>query len=227
MEQRHASEARTPRLDVVLKADAAGTLEAATAALGRADLGGAELRVIERAIGDVTKSDLLMATTGSRLVLGYQVGARPKVEEEARGHGVEIRLYSVIYRLVRDVEEIAVQLLPRMEEETVLGKSHVIALFKSTRKGIILGCEVTEGKLVKGKRFRVITAAGVVHEGTIDSLHIEQSAVEEVRAGRNAGVKVEGFNKARIGDLVECFEPPRGARHAVWAPSPGLHRVDA
>ncbi|MBI5442381.1 MAG: hypothetical protein HY900_14350 [Deltaproteobacteria bacterium] len=218
-------DAAPPRLEVVLKSDTAGTLEAITSALSRADLSGVELRLIERGIGDVAKSDLLMAGTASRLVLGFQVGVRPKVEELAREHGVEVRLYDVIYRLVQDVESVAKRLVPAEPREEVLGKARVIALFKSSRKGIIIGCEVLEGRLLKGRHFRLISAPGTIYEGVIESLHIEHNTVTEARAGQKVGLKLADFKKAQVGDWVECYDPPRALRGEAWAPDPGVHRL--
>lgn len=220
-------EAGPPRLELVLKADTAGTLEAVASALAAARFQGVDVRIVDRGIGDVAKSDLLMATTSSRLVLGFQVGTRPKVEELAREHGVEVRLYDVIYHMVRDLEATAPKLLPQLPTEEVFGSARVIAIFKSSRKGIILGCQVLDGRLVRGKRFRVISAAGVLYEGVLESLHIEQNAVEEAKAGQQVGVKIEGFKTAKVGDLVECYEPPRAGRTQVWSPQPGVRRIDA
>jgi translation initiation factor IF-2 len=211
----------------VLKSDTAGTLEALSAALGGIEHSTAEVRIIERGIGDVAKSDLLMATTGSRLILGFQVGVRPKVEELSREHGVEVRLYSVIYHLVREVEEIAANLRSKPPEEEGIGRARVIALFKTSRRGVILGCDVVEGRLAKGKPFRVIAAPGPVYEGVIQSLHIEQAAVAEARVGQKVGLKVEDFKGAQVGDWVECFDPPRAARSERWTPRPGVHRVES
>lgn len=219
-----AGDAEAPRLELVLKSDTAGTLEAISAALARTESPGGEVRVVERGIGDVAKSDLLMATTASRLVVGFQVGVRPKVEELAREHGVEVRLYDVIYRLVEEIEETASHLKPCQPKEDVLGRGRVIALFKSSRKGLIIGCDVVEGRFAVGRHFRLIAAPGVVYEGSIDSLHIEQSAVSEAHAGQKVGLKLPDFKRAQLGDWVECYDPPRSARPDVWSPDPGVHR---
>lgn len=211
-------------LEVVVKADAVGTLEAVVHGLAGVAGGTVALRVIHAAVGEVAKSDVLMAATGSRLVLGFQVPTGPKVEEYAREQGVEVRLYAVIYDLLGDAQQIARSLVPRGDEERITGKAKVIALFKSTRKGVILGCEVQEGTLSLGKRFRVIDPAGPVHEGRIESLHIGPDAVREARPGQQVGLKIEGFRKARIGDWVECFEVTHAAGPAPWSPRGGVRR---
>jgi translation initiation factor IF-2 len=213
-------------LEIVLKADTVGTLDAAMAALGTVSVPPLEVAAIHRDVGQVSKSDLDMAASASRLVLGFGVGVNPRVDELAREHGVEVRLYEVIYDLTRDAEEIARSLVPRVVEERVTGQARVIRLFKSTRKGIILGCEVLKGALALGRRFRVIAAMGPVYEGVVESLHIEDRAVKEARVGEKVGLKIRDFKNANVGDLVECFERPP-AEGRSWTPQPGVHRAGA
>jgi translation initiation factor IF-2 len=213
-------------LEVVVKADTVGTLEAVTLGLSRTPPEGSELRIIATGLGEVSKSDVLMATTGSRLVLGFQVPVGLRVEEYAREQGVEVRLYQVIYALLEDARNILQSLAPRKPVEHTVGRAKVIALFKGSRKGIILGCEVAEGRLAVGERFRVIDAAGPIHEGTIGSLHIGPDAVREARPGQQVGLKVEGFQKARLGDWVECFRVDAPAGPPRWTPRPGVHRTE-
>jgi len=208
----------------VAKAGAAGTLEAVVQGLGELDCRGAQLSVIRAAVRDVAKSDVLMAATGARLVLGFQVPTGPRVEEYARKQGVEVRLYELIYDLLGDADRIVRSLVPPETRERVTAKGKVIALFKSTRKGVILGCEVHEGTLTLGKRFRVIDPAGPVYEGTIESLHVGADAVREARPGQQVGLKIQGFRKARVGDWVECFETVPTESPAPWSPRGGVHR---
>lgn len=214
-----------PRLEVVVKADTAGTLEAVVHGLSRLCAEDIELRIIGAGLGEVAKSDVLMATTGSRLVLGFQVPEGSRVEEYAREQGVEIRLYQVIHALLEDAQHLVKSLSPRQPTEQITGRAKVIALFKGSRKGIILGCEVIDGSLAVGMRFRVIDPAGPIHEGRIESLHIGPEAVREARPGQQVGLKIKGFQKARVGDWVECFRaaPPEGP--PPWSPRGGLHRA--
>jgi translation initiation factor IF-2 len=196
-----ASSSKGPKLEVVLKSDTVGTLAAARTGLDEVEAGAVKVEVIQGGVGAVAKSDITMALTGSRLVLGFGVGVLPKVEDVAKGQGVELRLYDVIYHLTRDVEQIARSLTPSVPQEKITGKAKVIAIFKSTRKGIILGCEVAAGTLALGKRFRVITAMGPAYHGTVESLHIEADAVKEAKKGQQVGLKILGFKGAKIGDL--------------------------
>jgi len=215
---------KIPRLEVVVKADTAGTLDAVCKAIGDVRAGEVAPAVIHRDVGPVSKSDLSMAVTGSRLVLGFGVGLAPRVEETARRDGVEIRLYDVIYDLTADLTEIVRSLLPEEAGEEVLGEAEVIALFKSSRKGIILGCRVLRGQLALGDRFRLIEAAGPVYHGVIESLHIGRDAVAKAAVGREVGLKIRDFKKAGIGDLVESYRPRRREGPGPWTPAGGVRR---
>jgi translation initiation factor IF-2 len=208
-------------LALVLKADTAGTAEAVISALEALLAGGVVVEVIHSGTGNVSKSDLLMAETGSRLLLGFNVDLLPKIKELASEKGIEIRLHDVIYKLLDDVKAIAAAMTPEEEKEKITGRAKVIALFPGGHKGIILGCEVLNGTLSVGKRFRLISDPGIVHVGSIKSLHIETEEVKEAGPGRQVGLKIPGFKRAKKGDLVECFEtiPPKRRR---WQPRGGV-----
>jgi len=201
------------RLEVVAKCDTAGCLTAVEKALAAID----NLLIIHGGVGPVNKNDIVTAATAGRLVVGFNVGHQPYIPELCRDQGVEVRLYTIIYRLVDDLRQLADSLRPVETKETVTGRATVIALFKSCRKGIILGCEVREGRLALGDRFRVIAPAGPVYTGIIESLHIEENAVRQAVAGQKAGLKIRDFNKARIGYQVECFRSA-GAGPSPWRP---------
>jgi len=206
----------TAILALVVKADTAGTMEAVVSGLEALQTGDVSVEVIQTGTGDISKSDLLMAETGNRLVVGFNVGLLPRIAEEASERGIEIRLYDVIYKIIDDVKEITQTMIPSEEEEMITGRARVIALFPGGRKGIILGCDVQEGTLAIGKKFRLISEPGTVYEGTIDSLHIETKAVKEATPGQQVGLKI-AFRRAKKGDLVECFEISRPSRH-LWRP---------
>jgi translation initiation factor IF-2 len=213
------------KLDLVLKSDATGTGEAVSAGLAALRVPGLDIRIIHHGVGNVSKSDVLMARTGSRLILGFNVDVQPQIERDLKEQGVEVRLYDTIYGLTADVKDIAGRLLPAAPEEKITGKGRVIELFKSSRKGVILGCEVTEGAIEKGKNFRVIAAMGPVYTGRIASLHVETREVAAARVGQQAGIKIADWKKAQVGDLVECFEEPKPGAARRWGPQGGVHRA--
>jgi len=213
------------KLEIVLKCDSFGSEEALIAAIERIHVPEVKIGVIHSGIGTVSKSDLVMALTGSRLVIGFDVGVMPKLDLWAKEHEVEVRLYDVIYRLTEDLAVIARSLVVPEVEERIAGKARVIALFKSSPGGIILGCRVEEGSLVLGKNFRIISAAGVVYTGRIESLHIEKKAVNEARSSQEAGIKVKDFKEVRLGDLVECFERAVQRKPSAWKPRGSILRI--
>jgi translation initiation factor IF-2 len=210
---------RKKGLEIVLKCDSVGSLEAVISSLKSLDNPEVDVLPIHTGIGAISKSDLLMALTGSRLVVGFNVSLLPKMQQLSREKGVEIRLYDVIYKLTQDLSQLAGQLIRQeKQKEIITGRAKVIALFKSSRKGIILGCEVLEGALVQGKKFRIISAMGPVYSGKIESLHIEQDAVKEAKKGQKVGLKISDFNRAKKGDLVETYEKRTSEASATWHP---------
>ena len=217
-EMTSAGTAEKKKLEFVLKCDTSGCAEAIINAIDILNLPGIEIDIISSGVGAVNKSDIFMAETGSRLILGFNVGLMGQIDHMAIEHNVEIRLYEVIYKLLEDVESIGRSLIPPKVSEEIIGTAKVIALFKSSRKGSILGCEVLSGKLALGNRFRVIDAMGPVYTGTVESLHIEKDAVREAHKGQQVGLKIHDFNKARIGDLVESFQLPAGQSRKPWQP---------
>jgi len=211
-------------LKIVLKCDSAGSEEAVISSLRIALAPEARLQVIHSGVGDVSKSDLLLALTASRLVVGFNVGTAQRIEQQAKAQGIEIRLYDVIYRLTRDLQNMAASLLSDGDEEIVTGKAKVIARFKAD-KGIILGCRVLEGILALGKNFRLISAMGPIYTGKIESLQIENRPVKEAKVRQQAGVKISGLRRqVQIGDLVECFETLPDGRVKKWRPKGGVYK---
>ncbi len=211
------AESKRPKLEIVLKADSAGSMEALVKAISEMTLPEVDINIIHSSIGDINKSDLLLAETGSRLILGFQVDLLPGLENALREHRVEVRLYTVIYNVTSDIEAIAETIVRPASEEELIGSAKVIALFKSTRRGIIIGCEVLGGHLAVGQHFRVITSMGPVYSGRIESIHMEDKAIQKAVPGQKVGIKIKDFNKARTGDLVESFRTLR--RPAVWEPA--------
>ena len=214
-------------LEITLKSDTVGTQEALLTAIKSIPSDPVIIRVIHAAVGPIGKSDLDLAATGSHLVIGFNVETHHNIPRLAQDHGVEVRIYRVLYRLVDDLKQIAASLIPPRTEESITGKAKVIALFNSSRKGIILGCEVREGVLAQGERFRVITAMGPSYSGKIESLHIGQDVVKEGRKGQQVGIKIADFNRVKVGDWVECYKVGRTEGTRPWHPKPGIMRIAA
>ena len=212
------------KLEIVLKCDVAGTAEAVSASLSEIKVSGVQIDLIQIGIGQVSKSDVLMARTGSKLVIGFNVDVMPNLKQEIKEFGVEVRLYDTIYKLTEDARKIAQSFNITAPEEKITGSAKVIATFKSSNKGMVIGCEVLEGAIELGKDFRIITAMGPAYFGKITSLQIERQNVKSAKPGNQIGIKLEGWNKAKVDDLVECFETirPKGGGH--WKAGSGIVR---
>ena len=212
------------KLEIVLKCDVAGTAEAISASLSEIEVPGVQIDLIQIGIGKVTKSDVLMARTGSKLVIGFNVDIMPKLKQEIKEFGVEVRLYDTIYKLTEDIRKIAQSFNISAPEEKITGKGKIIATFKSGPKGMVIGCEVLVGAIELGKEFRVITAMGPAYFGKITSLQIEKQNVKSAKPGQQVGIKLIGWNKARVDDLVECFERLQPKGGGPWKPRSGITR---
>jgi len=213
--KRKTNDANT--LEIVVKCDNSGCLEVVLHALENLDTSPLKLSVISRGLGAVNKNDIINGQTGSRLIVGFNVGVLPYIDQMSREKNVEIRLYSVIYRLTEDIQNIAASLVTAERPESITGKATVIALFKSCRRGIILGCEVRSGEIEVGNRFRILSPMGQVYNGTVESLHIEKYAVRKAVKGKKVGIKIRNFNKAKTGYHVECYHT-ESPRQKPWQP---------
>jgi translation initiation factor IF-2 len=181
-----------------------------------------DLSIIGKGLGAVTKSDVFLAETAGRLIVGFQVGVLPGVEMALREHNVEIRLYDVIYTLTDDLKTVVEGFLPSVPGEQIIGSAKVIVLFKGGRKGIITGCEVLEGHLAVGQHFRIISAMGPVYSGTIESLHIGDHAVQTALPGQHVGIRIKNFNRVKVGDVVESYRAQKKLQG--WRPAGGIIR---
>jgi translation initiation factor IF-2 len=225
----HAADAssrnKRPALEIVLKGDSDGSIQAAAGALSKISVPEADITIIHSGIGDIHKSDILIAETGSRLIAGFQVGVETGMEKLLWERGVEVRLYDVIYRLTEDIEIIAKSIIPHVPEEHIIGTARVIALFKSSRKGIIIGCDVLTGHLAHGQHFRVISAMGPVYAGAIESMQREKNVIQKALPGQQVGIKIRNFNRVTTGDLVESYKAVPLKEIRQWKPRGGIIRI--
>ncbi len=210
---------QSPKLELVIKGDTDGCEEAVCTAILEKTAGHIPVTIMHKGVGDISKNDILTAAAGSRLIIGFNVGVLPRLENLCSEQGVEIRLYKIIYTLQEDINKIAHSLLPLSPQEEITGTGKVIALFKSTRKGIILGCQVQQGIFKRGSRFRVISGMGPIYDGTIQSLHIENNTVNTASQGQQVGIKIDNFQKGRIGDIVESYKTVMPVKSFSWKPS--------
>jgi translation initiation factor IF-2 len=214
-----------PTLEFVLKCDSAGSVEAVTKGISEIALSDIDISIIRSGVGDINMSDLLMAGTGSNLIIGHEVEVLHGLDNVLKERGAEVRLYNVIYKLINDVRNIAARINPPLSQDQIIGSARVLALFKSSRKGIIIGCKVLRGHLAPGQTFRIISAMGPIYSGRIESLQIDRNAVNKANAGQQAGIKIRGFDKVKTGDLVESFRPLPKEKTQVWYPRGEIIRI--
>jgi translation initiation factor IF-2 len=193
-------------LNVVLKGDVQGSVEALLGELGKIQHPEVRVNVIHTGVGGITENDVNLASASSALVVGFNVRPSAEARQLAEREGVDIRTYRVIYKLTEDIEQALVGMLSPVTTEEILGEAEVRALFKVSRLGTIAGCMVTNGVVRRGAHVRVIRDGTVIHETIIDQLKRFKDDVREVSEGFECGILLAGFNDVKEGDVLEAFE---------------------
>ena len=197
-----ATQAKT--LKVVVKADMQGSVEAIVEALKKIEDARVSLEVIHSAVGTITESDVALASAATAIILGFHTRIDVGVADLAKREGVQIKLYSIIYELIDEVKASMAGLLEPAIKETVIGTAEVRKLFELSKGGHVAGCMVSSGRVVRGKA-RVLRRKGLIYEGVVQTLRRFQDEVNEVRAGMECGIRIEGFNDMQVGDTIDCF----------------------
>jgi translation initiation factor IF-2 len=195
-------------LNLVLKADVQGSVEALTDALRKLDQDHEEVRLsfVHRAVGGITESDVNLAAVSNATVIGFNVRPDRKARELAESEHVELRLYEVIYQVLEDVTAALVGLLQPEFEEVVTGDAEVREVFSVPRVGKVAGCYVRNGTVTRGSRVRFLRDGVVIWNGTITSLRRFKDDVREVQAGYECGIGLSDFQDLKAGDVIETYE---------------------
>jgi len=196
---------QSKQLDLIVKTDVRGSLEAVTSELGKLAAGDVTVNVIRSAVGAIVESDVVLAKASGAVIVGFNVRPDAKAREMAEKDGVEIRTYRVIYELIEDIESALKGMLSPVFRERVLGQAEVRALFKIPR-AVAAGCMVTHGTIQRNAGARVIRDGTVVYEGKLASLRRFADDVREVASGFECAMTVENFNDVKVGDVIEAFE---------------------
>jgi translation initiation factor IF-2 len=191
-------------LKVVVKADAQGSVEAIVDALKKIDSEKVSLEVIHSAVGTITESDVALAAASDAVILGFHTRIDSGVADKAKHEGVQIKLYAIIYELIDQVKEAMAGLLEPLLKDTTVGVAEVRKVFQLSKGAPVAGCMVTSGRIVKGK-VRVRRRKEVIYEGIAQSLRRFQDEVNEVRAGMECGIRIDGFSEFQVGDNIECY----------------------
>jgi translation initiation factor IF-2 len=199
-------------LNMVIKGDTDGSLQALADSLERLGTSEVAVDVLHRGVGAINESDILLASTTQATVIGFHVRPDTKAREVAEREGVEIRLYRVIYEAVEDVKLALEGLLRPEEREVLVGSAEVRETFKVPKAGTVAGCYVTSGTIQRNVQVRLLRDYVQVYEGSIGSLRRFKDDVREVRDGYECGIAIEGFNDIKVGDVIECFRVEQIAR---------------
>jgi translation initiation factor IF-2 len=199
-------------LNLVLKADVQGSLEAVTESLRRLERETVKLAFVHRAVGGITENDITLAAATNATIIGFNVRPDRKARDLADAERVEIRTYEIIYKLLEDIERAMVGLLAPEFEEVVTGEAEVREVFRVPRVGAIAGCYVRTGQITRGSKVRFLREGVIIWKGAIQSLRRFKDDVREVREGFECGIGLSDFQDLKAGDLIETYEEREIAR---------------
>jgi len=192
-------------LPIILKADVYGSIEAISNALSKLSTDEVTVKVIHSAVGAISKTDVNLAKASGAIIIGFNVRPTQEALKLANDLKVDIRTYKVIYDIVDDVKKSLSGLLTPEEKEEILGRVEVRQTFKVPKVGVVAGCYVTYGKIARNAKVRVLRDGVIIHEGSIASLKRFKDDVSEVQQGYECGVRIEGFNDIKEGDVIEVY----------------------
>ena len=193
-------------LNVIIKADVHGSLEAVTESLRKLERDEVRAAFVHRAVGAITENDIALAAATNATLIGFNVRPDRKVRDLAEAEGVEIRTYEIIYKLIEDIEKAMKGMLAPEFEEVVTGEAEVREVFKSPKVGAIAGCSVRTGVITRGSKVRFLRDGTIIWKGAIQSLRRFKDDVREVREGFECGISLSDFQDLKQGDLIETYE---------------------
>jgi translation initiation factor IF-2 len=199
-------------LNLIIKADVTGSLEAVTQSLKRLERDEVKLSFVRTGVGGILKSDIELAMASNATIIGFNVRPERQVREFAEGEKVEIRTYEVIYHLLEDIENAMVGMLAPVVEEIVTGDAEVREIFSVPKVGKIAGCFVTNGEITRGSKVRFLREGTIIWKGAIASLRRFKDDVREVRQGFECGIGLTDFQDLKPGDIIETFDEREIAR---------------
>jgi translation initiation factor IF-2 len=202
----HMEAGAVQELNLIVKADVQGSIEAVVGELGKIDHPEVGVNVIHTGIGAITEGDVMLASASNAVVLGFNVRPNAEARSLAEREGVDLRTYRVIYQLTDDINQALVGMLSPETREQILGEAEVRALFRASRVGVIAGCYVTSGTIRRNAQVRVVREGAVIYETTIAGLKRFKDDVREVQEGFECGILLDGFNDVKEGDVLEAFE---------------------
>jgi translation initiation factor IF-2 len=199
-------EGEAKELNIVLKCDAHGSIEALRKSLEQLEHAEVRVNVIHAGVGDVSQSDVMLASASNAIIIGFNIRIEPQARRSAEDEKIDVRIYRVIYDVINDVQAAMLGMLEPVFEEVVLGRAQVRAVFDISRIGKIAGCMVTNGRIVRNAQVRVLRDGQTVHTGAVSSLRHLKDDVSEIAQGFECGIGVAGFQDWQEGDVIEAFQ---------------------
>ena len=193
-------------LNLIVKGDVDGSVEALTDSLQKQSTEKVKVNVIHKAVGQISESDVLLASASDAIIIGFQVRPAAAARKLAENEGIQIRMYSVIYQAIEEMKEAMEGLLSAKIEEQIVGTAEIRETFKISKIGTVAGCFVTDGKILRSSNVRIIRDGVVVYTGLLGSLKRFKDDVKEVAKGFECGLNIEKFNDLKVGDVVEAYE---------------------
>jgi translation initiation factor IF-2 len=193
-------------LNLIVKGDVDGSIEALSDSLQKLSTEKVQVNIIHKAVGQITESDVLLASASSAYIIGFQVRPSATARKLAETEEIQIKLYSVIYKAIEEMRDAMEGLLSAKIEENIVGSAEIRETFKISKIGTIAGCFVTEGKILRSSKVRVLREGIVVYTGLLGSLKRFKDDAKEVLKGYECGLNIEKFNDIKVGDVVEAYE---------------------
>jgi len=192
-------------VNVIIKADVQGSVEALSASLQKIDVEGVKVTIVHAAVGAINESDVTLAEASNAFIVGFNVRPTPQARQQAEADDVEIRLHSIIYKVIEEMEEAMKGMLDPEFKEKIIGEAIIRETFKVSKVGTIGGFMVTSGKVTRDSKVRVIRDGVVIYDGALASLKHYKDDVKEVTNGREGGLMIDGYNDLKMDDVIEAY----------------------
>ncbi|AIQ64409.1 translation initiation factor IF-2 [Paenibacillus stellifer] len=202
---KHIKEGEIKDLNVIIKGDVQGSVEALKSSLAKIEVEGVRVKIIHSGAGAITESDITLAAASNAIVIGFNVRPDAQTKAAAEQEKVDVRLHNIIYNVIEEIEQAMKGMLEPVYKESVIGHAEVRNVFKISKVGAVAGCMVTDGKIARNAETRVIRSGIVVFEGKIDSLKRFKDDAKEVAQGYECGITLERYNDVQEGDVIEAF----------------------
>lgn len=193
-------------LNVIVKGDVDGSTEALSDSLLKLSTEEIQVNILHKAVGGISESDVMLASASDAIIVGFQVRPSASARRLAEIEGVELRMYSIIYNAIEEIKAAMEGLLEPTVEEKILGNLEIKEVFKISRVGTVAGCMVTDGKIYRNAKVRIVREGIVVYTGELESLKRFKDDVKEVVNGQDCGLNIKGYNDIKVGDVIEAYE---------------------